>query len=192
MKYNFFQNLSNNFVGHIENIDAYNDLFSSVNIVPGEIIMENISKDVIGENLLCSCITTKGLVLNFFIGNIYMDEEYKDYLCGVYFIYNNKYFLLRNIGYDRNKNLTFIVDFYDTDKLEQLRTLLPPDKSYIEPNDFTRHEIKRDVTFDITLAKYDLYTLESQEEDLIKMISSMGYDRKVRTRQDDGDLPFVI
>ena len=182
MKYNFFTDLKNNYTGDIENMSPYQDFFSYIDIVPGDIVIKNISKESIGENMVVSCVTTKGLLLNFFLGTIYIDRSYKDYLCGVSYIYNDKYFYLRNFGYDRNFNPSCNIDFFDTNKLSYLKEKIVNEKEIIEPKDFIKYGLSSDCTFNITLDKYTVEGFELND-DLITLISRTAFDEKTRKRQ---------
>ena len=182
MKYNFFANLNNIYSGTIENITPYQEFFSSVDIVPGDITLQSIGKDSFGKNVLVTCVTTKGLVLNFNLRNIYEEHEYRDYLCGVCYIYNNKFFFLRNFGFNNRLKPTCIADFFDTESLNYLKEQISGDKLVIERSDFTKYGINPDATFNVVLEDYDKKAFEVKSDDLICMISSMAFDEKVRKR----------
>ena len=192
MEYSFFKNLEKSFVGPIENIEGYKRLFKTTKIVPNEIIIQDMGRDALGERMLASCITTRGQILNFLVNNYYEEKEYRDYLAGVYYIYNEKYYFIRNVCYTDEGKLKCSVDFYDRETLNRIKQVIPQEKSFIEPTDYIKYNINPDLTYDITFEDYDLLMLDASDEDIICAISKISYDLKVRTKNSGWDLPFEI
>lgn len=185
MKYDLFTTLVNNYFGDIDNICFYQSFFKDVDIVPNAIELTNLSEKNIGERMLITTVTSKGIILNFFLGTTYEEGEYRQNLFGLYYIYNGDYYFLRNFACDNQGNPKCLLDLYSEGQLEFLKNNVSSDKSYVEPKEFAKSKMMPQKTILIDSTNLRYYETLSDNYDLFQVIDVIAHDGKVRTNKND-------